>query len=56
MPVATSTASLMAQPNEPLVPGWASRIFRPTAVVSEGEGVTEAPYTRMTSRRKGFCS
>ena len=55
-PVATSTASRMAQPRLPLVPGWASKIFRPMAVVSEGEGVTEAPYTRITSRRKGFCS
>ena len=25
-------------------------------VVSDGEAVTSAPYTRMTSRRNGFCS
>ena len=41
--VATSTASEIAQPSEPVVPGNCSRIFRPTAVVMDGEGVTSAP-------------
>ena len=40
---AASTASLMAQPREPVVPGNWERIRRPTSVVSEGEGVTEEP-------------
>lgn len=31
-------------------------IFLPTSVVIEGDGVTLAPYVRITSRRKGFCS
>ena len=46
----------MAQPSEPPVPGNSARIFRPAEVVTEGEGVTDAPYVRMTSMRYGFCS
>ena len=40
---AVSTASLMAQPRLPVVPGCSARIFLPTSVSMEGEGVTEAP-------------
>ena len=40
---AHSTASLMAQPSDPVVSGNSAKILRPTSVVSEGEGVTSAP-------------
>ena len=40
---AASTASLMAHPRDPVVPGNSARIFFPTWVVSEGDGVTFAP-------------
>ena len=40
---ATSTASLMAQPREPVVSGSLARIARPTFVVFDGLGVTLAP-------------
>ena len=33
-----------------------ARILRPTSVVSEGEGTTDAPYVLSTSLLKGFCS
>ena len=38
------------------MPGCSARIFLPAAVVSDGDATTEAPYTFMTLRRKGFCS
>ena len=41
--VAHSTASEMAHPRLPVVPGCSLRIFLPTSVVSDGEGVTCAP-------------
>ena len=45
MLVATSTASEIAQPRLPVVPGCSSRIRRPTAVFVDGDGVTSAPTT-----------
>ena len=39
----TYGASEMAQPRLPPVPGCSSRIFLPTSVFIEGEGVTDAP-------------
>ena len=39
--VATSTASDIAQPRLPVVPGCCSRIFLPTAVSVDGDGVTD---------------
>lgn len=56
METAASTASEIAQPSEPVVPGCAALIARPTAVSIEGDGVTAALYVRITSRRNGFCS
>ena len=53
---AASTASEIAQPSDPVVPGCAALIARPTFVFIEGDGVTSAPYVRITSRRNGFCS
>ena len=46
----------MAVPSDPVDAGFSSSIFRPMAVVSEGEGVTVAPNVFMMERRKGFCS
>ena len=40
---AFSTASEMAQPRLPVVPGCSARILRPTSVSMDGEGVTDAP-------------
>src|SRR5690554_3826431 len=40
---ATSIASEIAQPKEPPVPGFSSRILRPTFVVSDGEGIIFPP-------------
>ena len=42
-PKAASTASEMAQPRLPEVPGCSARIFLPTWVSMDGEGVTDAP-------------
>ena len=54
--VAVSTASEIAQPSEPPVPGNSASSLRPVSVVSDGDGMTVAPYVRMTSLRYGFCS
>ncbi len=53
---ATSMASLMAIPSDPVESGFASRIFFPTCVVLEGDGRTSAPNVSMKIRRYGFCS
>ena len=39
-----------------LYTSWSRRIWRPTSVVGEGEGVIEASNTFITAFRKGFCS
>jgi hypothetical protein len=53
---ASSTASLIAIPSEPVESGCSARIARPEFVASEGEARTFAPNTSMNTRRYGFCS
>ena len=53
---ATSTASLIAMPSDPVESGWASRIALPAWVVGDGDGITSAPKVSMKIRRYGFCS
>ena len=53
---ASSTASLIAMPSEPVESGCASRIARPLFVLSLGEATTLAPNVSMKIRRYGFWS
>jgi hypothetical protein len=53
---ATSTASLIAMPSDPVDSGSASRIALPACVVGDGDGTTSAPNVSMKIRRYGFCS
>ena len=48
---ATSTASLIAIPSEPVEFGSASKIDLPACVVGDGEGITSAPKVSMKIRR-----
>ena len=52
---ATSTASLMAIPSEPVESGSSARIVRPAFVSGDGEGTTDAPKAWIIERRYGFC-
>ena len=49
--VASSTASLMAVPSEPLWVGFTVRMSLPARVDMEGEPVTAAPKVRMAMER-----
>jgi len=48
---ATSTASEMAMPREPLVSGCSARMARPDSVSMLGLAVTDAPKASMRARR-----
>ena len=53
---ASSTASLIAIPSDPVESGCASRIARPEFVSFDGEANTSAPNVSMKMRRYGFWS
>ena len=53
---ASSTASLIAMPSDPVESGCCARIARPEFVVSDGDESTSAPNISMKMRRYGFCS
>src|SRR5439155_20977063 len=53
---ATSTASLIAMPSDPVESGCASMIALPACVGGDGDGITSAPNVSMKVRRYGFCS
>jgi len=53
---ATSIASLIAIPSDPVDSGSASSTFLPAWVVEVGDGRTSAPNVSMKMRRYGFCS
>ena len=53
---ASSTASLMAMPSDPVESGCAAWIARPLFVRSEGDATTPAPNVSMKMRRYGFWS
>jgi len=48
---ASSTASEMAIPSEPLLDGSLARMLRPALVRSVGEATTSAPQVRIIERR-----
>ena len=53
---ASSTASLIAMPRDPVESGCSPRIARPEFVVSDGDASTSAPNVSMKTRRYGFWS
>src|SRR5690348_10709610 len=53
---ASSTASEMAIPSDPLLEGSLARMLRPALVRSVGEENASAPQVRIIERRYGFCS
>ena len=53
---ATSTASLIAIPSDPVESGCCARIVRPASVRSEGLGWTVPPKVSIMIRRYGFWS
>ena len=53
---ASSTASEMARPSDPVESGFSSSAFRPAFVSIDGEPTTVLPQVSIIARRYGFVS